>query len=57
LGCNKEKIRSFTFFFDLSRYSNIDLEKQNKAKAFKTNNSNDDTGIIFLDAGKVIPKK
>jgi glycosyltransferase involved in cell wall biosynthesis len=57
LGCKKEKIRSFTFFFDLSRYSNKDPEKLHKAAAFKARNSNEDTEIIFLSAGQVIQKK
>lgn len=57
LGCKKEKIRSFTFFFDMSRYHNTDPEKLNKVKAFKTKNSNEDTEVIFLSAGKLIPSK
>ncbi len=57
LGCKKEKIQSFTFFFDLSRYLNKDPEKLSKAAAFKAKNTNADTEIIFLSAGQVIPKK
>jgi glycosyltransferase involved in cell wall biosynthesis len=57
LGCPKEKIHSFTFFFDLSRYSNIDAAKAAKARAFKERHSNSDTEVIFLSAGQVIPKK
>lgn len=57
LGCKKEKIRSFTFFFDLSRYQTLSTAKQLKANAFKRRYSNDDTEIIFLSAGQVITKK
>ena len=56
LGCKKEKIRSFTFFFDLTRY-NISEEKKKAADAFKRKNTNADTEIIYLSAGQVIPKK
>ena len=57
LGCKKEKIKSFPFFLDISRFSNIDSEKQNKAKAFKEKNTTVDTEITFLVAGKLIIKK
>lgn len=57
LGCKKEKIRSFTFFFDLDRYSNMSPEKQAKAKEFRTKNSNTDTETVFVSAGQVISKK
>ena len=57
LGCKKEKIRSFPFFFDLSRYNNLDVDKQMKANAFKKKHCNNDTEIIFFSAGQVIRKK
>ncbi len=56
MGCKKEKIKSFTFFFDLSRY-NLSTEKKGKAMTFKSKHSNGDTEIIFLCAGKVIAVK
>lgn len=57
MGCKKEKIKSFTFFFDMSRYHNTDPERLSKAIAFKLKNSNKDTETIFLCAGKLIPSK
>ncbi|GEO11240.1 glycosyltransferase [Segetibacter aerophilus] len=57
LGCDKKKIRSFTFFFDLNRYTNISPIQIKKALAFKKRNINSDNDVIFLCAGQVISKK
>ncbi len=57
LGCDKRKIRSFPFFLDLTRYSNIDAVKSDAAWAFKKKNSNPGTGIIFLCMGQLASKK
>lgn len=55
MGCKKEKIRSFTFFYDLNRY--YEVEKNNKALDFKAKYSNSDRDIIFVCMGKMITKK
>jgi glycosyltransferase involved in cell wall biosynthesis len=57
LGCPKEKIRSFPFFLDLSRYNNLSKEKRQKAKEFRDKYSNHPTDVIFLCMGQVAGKK
>ncbi|MGC3947778.1 MAG: glycosyltransferase [Chryseolinea sp.] len=57
LGCKREKIRSFPFFHDLTRYLNINSEKSQQALAFRNRYSNENDGVIFLVMGQVASKK
>ncbi len=57
LGCRKEKIRSFPFFLDLSRYNNVAAATKEKAQEFRTANTNNNTEIVFLCMGQVAAKK
>lgn len=57
LGCKKEKIKSFPFILDITRYDKIDDEKRISASHFKNNYTNKTTDIVFFSAGLIIPKK
>ncbi len=57
LGCNINKIRSFPFFYDLSRFNNISNEKIIKAKEVRTKYIKNKDTIIFLCMGQIIKKK
>jgi glycosyltransferase involved in cell wall biosynthesis len=57
LGCRKDKIKSFPFFLDLSRYTSLDADTLKKAQEFRANNTNNNTEIVFLCMGQVASKK
>lgn len=57
LGCRKEKINSFPFFLDLSRYTRLSTDQVAKAREFRAANSNPDTELVFLCMGQVAAKK
>ena len=57
LGCNKNKIKSFPFFLDLSGYNNINEEKYNEAINFRLKHTRPNTDIIFLCMGQLISSK
>ena len=57
LGCRKDKIRSFPFFLDLSRYNSIGAETKEKAQEFRAKNTNNNTETVFLCMGQVATKK
>jgi glycosyltransferase involved in cell wall biosynthesis len=57
LGCNKQKINSFPFFLDLTRYKKITDSKREIAVLFREKYGLPDTRIVFLCMGQVASKK